>query len=195
VGKTWVAARLLLAARQAGLTVVARKPAQSFDPSDKAPTDAEVLAAATGEDALAVCRRERWYPVPFAPPMAADHLGLGPIRGEDLLAELTWPAGIDVGIVETAGGLRSPIAHDLDSAGLCASIRPNHVVIVADAGLGTIHGVRSAVAALAGVRYTVLLNRFDPGVEIHARNREWLARRDGVAVAVDIESLVATIPW
>ena len=34
VGKTWVAARLLIDLRAAGVTVAARKPAQSFDPDD-----------------------------------------------------------------------------------------------------------------------------------------------------------------
>ena len=34
VGKTWVSAHLLATLRAAGLTVAARKPAQSFDPAD-----------------------------------------------------------------------------------------------------------------------------------------------------------------
>jgi dethiobiotin synthetase len=60
------------------------------------------------------------------------------------------------------------------------------VLVVADAGLGTIHAVRSTVAALGplGVPHTVLLNRFDGG-ELHDWNRRWLAERDGMDVVVD----------
>ena len=75
VGKTWVSAHVLAALRADGVSVAARKPLQSFDPDDAAPTDAAVLAAATGEDPHDVCPSEGWYPVPMAPPMAAEVLG------------------------------------------------------------------------------------------------------------------------
>jgi len=76
VGKTWVSAAVLRLARAQGLSVAARKPAQSFAP-DQGPDqrDAYLLAAATGEPADVVCRPERSYPVPMAPPMAAEALG------------------------------------------------------------------------------------------------------------------------
>src|SRR5690606_37163555 len=74
IGKTWAAQRLLLQARERGLRVAARKPAQSFVAGEQS-TDAELLAAASGEAAEEVCPRHRWYPVPMAPPMAADVLG------------------------------------------------------------------------------------------------------------------------
>ena len=72
IGKTWVAARLARDLRATGYEVIARKPAQSFDPGDSS-TDAHVLAAATGEEPSMVCPRHRWYPAAMAPPMAADH--------------------------------------------------------------------------------------------------------------------------
>ena len=72
VGKTWVAAAALTSARRAGLSVAARKPAQSAEPDDPAPSDADVLAVATGEDPLAVCPAHRHYAVAMAPPMAAE---------------------------------------------------------------------------------------------------------------------------
>ncbi len=49
VGKTWFAAVTLGLLRSRGTAVAARKPVQSFDP-DERPRDADVLAAATGED-------------------------------------------------------------------------------------------------------------------------------------------------
>jgi dethiobiotin synthetase len=194
VGKTWVACRLLEHLRAAGVAVAARKPAQSFDPPGTAPappTDADLLAAASGEAPHDVCPPHRWYPRPLAPPMAADVLGLGPIALDDLAGELRWPDGVALGLVETAGGARSPIAHDGDGADLAHRLVADLAVLVADAGLGTIHSVRAAAAGLAPLPVVVVLNRYDAGDELHAANRAWLAARDGFDVVTDIAGLVA----
>ena len=74
VGKTWVTCGLLHGLRQRGVPVAARKPAQSFA-EDGRPTDAELLAAASGQDPWDVCPAHRWYPAAMAPPMAAAALG------------------------------------------------------------------------------------------------------------------------
>jgi dethiobiotin synthetase len=189
VGKTWVSAALLRSLAAGGHRVAARKPAQSFDPADPpAATDAAVLARATGQRPEAVCPTERWYPVAMAPPMAAEVLGRPSFTVAQLAAELDWGAGVAmaVGLVETAGGVRSPQAADGDAVDLGRLLRPDLVVLVADAGLGTINGVRLAVEALAGVPapVVVVLNRFDPADDLHCRNRAWLADRDGLAVLV-----------
>src|SRR5437764_4335932 len=151
VGKTWVAARLADALRARGRAVAARKPAQSFAPTEAGQTDAEVLAAASGEAPETVCPRHRWYEVAMAPPMAADALGRPPIEITELAAETVFPDGIDVGLVETAGGVRSPLAHDGDTVDLIALLKPDAIVLVADAGLGTLNAVLLSYAALAPV--------------------------------------------
>jgi len=69
VGKTWVTCGLLHGLRQRGVPVAARKPAQSFA-QDGRPTDAELLAAASGQAPWDVCPAHRWYPAAMAPPMA-----------------------------------------------------------------------------------------------------------------------------
>ncbi len=191
VGKTWVAHRLLAAARASGLSVAARKPVQSFDPADGSPTDAEVLAAATGETPSAVCPTDRWYPVPLAPPMAVERLApeRSPLLLNDLLGGCAWPSpALDLGLVETVGGVRSPVAHDADSAQLVAALGPDAVALVADAGLGTINAVRLSVAALASetdAAVHVLLNRFDATEPMHNENLAWLREHDGIdAIAV-----------
>ena len=59
VGKTWVGAALARDLREAGWVVGARKPVQSFEPDDPAPTDAACLAAATGESP----QKPEWQPM------------------------------------------------------------------------------------------------------------------------------------
>jgi dethiobiotin synthetase len=186
VGKTWVAARLLDDLRAAGRRVAARKPAQSFEPDDDPATrDAAVLGAASGESAEDVCPPHRWFDVAMAPPMAAEWLGRPPFTIQDLTSELRWPADpVDVGLVETAGGVRSPLAADGDCLALCTALGPDVVVLVADAGLGTINAVRLTVDALSALSFAlvVVLNRFDAAVGLHTRNREWLQVRDALRV-------------
>ena len=192
VGKTWMAAAVLARLRDAGLRVGARKPAQSFD-AGEGPTDADVLAAATGEAPHDVCPPHRWYARALAPPMAADALGAPPFTVGDLLDELRWPGGVDVGLVEGAGGPRSPIAADGDNVTLAASIAPDLVLLVADAGLGTINAVRMSVAAFGERQVVVVLNRFDEHDPLHRRNRDWLTCRDGFDVVTGVEAAAARI--
>jgi dethiobiotin synthetase len=196
VGKTWVAAALARRARAEGHRVAARKPAQSFAAAAAAgpdapcePTDAEVLAAATGEAPTDVCPAHRWYSRAMAPPMAADALGAPPIMLDALLGELVWPAATTFGLVETAGGVRSPIAHDGDNAELAHRLAPDLALLVADAGLGTINAVRLAVSALAPLPVVVVLNRFDPREDLHRRNRAWLEDHDGLTLVVDTAAI------
>jgi dethiobiotin synthetase len=187
VGKTWVGAALLEHWLALGCAVAARKTAQSYE-EGSGPTDAEVLAAASGEPPERVCPPHRWYPVAMAPPMAAEVLGRPSFSIADLVRELEWDAGLDIGLLEGAGGVRSPQADDGDLCDVAAAVRPDATVVVADAGLGTIAAVRHAVNALADGSGTdrtgieVVLNRFDPDSELHRRNLDWLRTRDGLRV-------------
>jgi dethiobiotin synthetase len=183
IGKTWVAARLLTQLRAAGLQVAARKPAQSFGPADEpAGRDATVLGAATDEPPEQVCPPHRWYETAMAPPMAAEALRRPPFTIGDLVDELVWrPEAVDIGLVETAGGLRSPLAADGDCLDYCTALDPDVVVLVADAGLGTINSVRLTLDALGPLASSsvVVLNRFDDHNGLHRRNLAWLRDRDG----------------
>ena len=125
----------------------------------------------------------------MAPPMAADVLGRGSFTVAELVEELAWPpVQVDVGLVESAGGVRSPQAHDGDAVDLLRALGPDLVLLVADAGLGTINAVRLSDGALAGggldgaADVVVVLNRFDGGNDLHVRNRRWLAEQDGLCV-------------
>lgn len=197
VGKTWVAAHLLRDLRAEGVEVSARKPAQSFGPEDRT-TDAHVLGAATGEDPTDVCPRHRWYTVPMAPPMAADALGRPPFTIADLVAETVWPIPSPrFGLLETAGGVRSPQAADGDAITLIEELQPDVVLLVADAGLGTINDVRLSLEAIDRGAHVatplVLLNRFDPGDDLHRRNRSWLTGALDVEVLSSMPALVSRL--
>jgi len=188
VGKTWVGATLARDLQTRGVRVAARKPVQSFEPN-VGPTDADVLAAATGEAPRDVCPPHRWLSVPMAPPMAADALGLPPVSLADLLGEVRWPDGTDVGLLEGVGGPRSPIADDGDTVDLAEHADADLVVLVADAGLGTVNAVRLSAAAFGGRPVVVILNRFDDGDDLHRRNRDWLIKEDGLTVVTDVGDL------
>lgn len=190
VGKTWTGGQVLARLRAAGVSVAARKPAQSAEADDPGPSDAQVLAEATGEPADAVCPPHRSYTVAMAPPMAADALGLAVPSIDELLDELTWPdPPVAVGWLETVGGPRSPIASDGDAVTLAERLDPDLIVLVADAGLGTINAVLSSLACFGDRRAVVLLNRFDADDDLHRRNLEWLRTRERLEVAVDPEAL------
>lgn len=179
VGKTWVGARL---APLLGAT--AWKPVQSYQPGT-GPTDAEVLAAATGQDPHEVCPPHRWYPLPLAPPEAADELGRPRIGIDELAAEA--PESDGPVVIEGAGGPRSPLAHDGDTVTLAAIVDPALIVLVSHAGLGAINDVRLSAAAFDDVApLAVFLNRFDAGDLVHRRNLDFLSR-DGFHVVTDLE--------
>jgi dethiobiotin synthetase len=195
-----VSVELARALRRRGLAVAARKPAQSFAEGDPGPTDADLLAAATGEPVSTVCPPQRSYPIAMAPPMAAAALG----RPAPTIAELTdrlWeeaagtgaggePARpIDIGLVEPAGGLRSPLAADGDSLTLADAVGSDLLVLVADAGLGAINVIRLCVDAMDTRPFVVHLNRFDDDDAVHRANLEWLRGADGLPVTVTIEAL------
>ncbi len=208
VGKTWVSSQLLRELRARGLTVAVRKPAQSFDTDAEGArlggaTDAEILGAASGEDPDEVCHPFRSYHRAMAPPMAAEALGLPPFTVDDLIEELVWPAGrVQVGVVEMAGGVRSPQAADGDTTEVITGVAPDLVLLVADAGLGTLNGVRMSMDALRTVTgaepeipVVVVLDRFDGHHDIHRRNRQWLADRlrYPVVVAPGEEAVLADL--
>jgi dethiobiotin synthetase len=180
VGKTWVGGAVLTELRRRGRTVAACKPVQSFDPGGDGPLDAEVLAAATGQHPDEVCPPARTYGAAMAPPMAAAALG----RPCPTLAELLPTATTELLWVEGVGGPRSPIAADGDGIDLCAALAPDLVVLVADAGLGTINAVVLSIEPLRGLGQepVVVLNRYDDADDLHRRNRAWLVERLGIDV-------------
>ena len=191
VGKTWVTARLLESLRRDGHAVAARKPVQSFDDEDPT-TDAEILAAASGEDVDLVSPRHRWYELPLAPPIAAEALGRPPIALDDLVRELRLP-GDGLVFVEGVGGPRSPLADDGDTVELAEALEPDLVVVVAGPELGTINATTLAAEAFGDCPLLVFLNRYDDSIADHVRNRDWLVEASGLSVTTNMEDLITEL--
>jgi dethiobiotin synthetase len=192
VGKTWAAAGLARLLRDSGQVVAACKPVQSYDPNEASPTDAAELAAATGQDPDEICPPAYSYPVPLAPPMAADKLGKVCPTLNEMASNCRFAPTVDVGLVEGVGGLYSPIASDGHNLDLIEIIDPDLVIVVASAELGGIHDTTACTLPLSAYRRVVFCNRFEPGTEVHVLNVGWLRDR-GLEVAVTLGELAGIV--
>ena len=141
-----------------------------------------------------MCPAHRWLPRAMAPPMAAEVLGLPQFTFASLATEITQSSPREgIVLVESVGGVRSPLAADGDTVALVAALRPALIVLVADAELGTLNLVRLSTEVLRPHRTVVYLNRFRPERELHPRNRDWLVTREGLEVVTDPEALAGVV--
>lgn len=146
VGKTVLAAALVLALRERGVRALGFKPVETGLEPGVSP-DSQLLAEASGER-LAVARPFLQLAEPLAPAVAAGRAGvdlpLGQVaeRVRDLQA-----AGFRL-VVEGAGGLLVPLGRGWNAADLARACGLR-TVLVARAGLGTLNHVLLTVEALA----------------------------------------------
>ncbi|MGI8407393.1 MAG: ATP-dependent dethiobiotin synthetase BioD [Actinomycetota bacterium] len=190
VGKTWFISMIAAELRRAGIMVSARKPVQSFEPGDGS-TDAELLAAATGEDVQSVCPEHRSYPLALAPPIAAAVLDLEPIAMSDLVREIGFTPGA-LTFIEGVGGPLSPLADDGNSVDLCRGLDAQQVLLVSDSGLGCINRILLSAATFEEWPVMVALNRYDAADRTHRLNLDWL-REQGVDVVVGPHDVARSI--
>jgi dethiobiotin synthetase len=158
VGKTVVAAALVIALRARGVPALGFKPVETGVAAAEA-ADAAILAQAGGDEPLA--RPLLSLAEPLAPAVAAERAGLRvePASVDERVAQLR-ARGYRL-VVEGAGGARVPLAWGYDVLDL-ASRHGLEAVIVARAGLGTLNHVLLTVEALAARRVRlrgVVLNR------------------------------------
>jgi dethiobiotin synthetase len=164
VGKTVIAAALVLALRERRLRAVGWKPVETgVGPDEEG--DSDVLAKASGVDEPRARPLLR-LPEPLAPAVAADRAGtaLDVAAVEQRLQDLRG-RGYRV-VVEGAGGLLAPLAWGYTALDMADRLGLE-LVIVARAGLGTLNHVclTEQVARSRGVRVRgVVLN----GRTVHA---------------------------
>ena len=153
VGKTFIAAGLLRAARRAGLEVDALKPVLSgYSEADAAHSDAGVLLAAMGlaATAEAVARIAPWR---FAAPLSPNMAAAAENRTIDVAAVTAACraalAGPALTLVEGVGGVMVPLDDGHTVLDLMAALDiPS--VLVTGTGLGAISHCLTAVAGMAG---------------------------------------------
>jgi dethiobiotin synthetase len=186
VGKTVIAAALVLARRDRGLRALGFKPVESGLSDEEAP-DSAVLAAATATgDSLADPLLQLGEPL--APAVAADRAGraLDTNALERRIRDLRQ-AGFSL-VVEGAGGLLVPLAWGYTVLDL-ASRSGLVAVIVARAGLGALNQTQLTAEALRArgvpLRAVVLNGRGDPPDLAESTNPAALERLlPGVPVVV-----------
>ncbi|MCU1717771.1 dethiobiotin synthase [Pseudomonas sp. 5P_3.1_Bac2] len=150
IGKTTIAAGLLHAARQAGLSTAAAKPVASGCQLTAQGLRNDDALALLGECTLAL-RYEEVNPVAFAPPIA-PHLAARDIGVNLDVASLLAPVQAivakqaDFTLVEGAGGWRVPLAGQQTLADLAIALKLP-VILVVGVRLGCInHALLSAEA-------------------------------------------------
>ena len=121
--------------------------------------------------------------------MAATALGFPSFTIADLVDEIEWPRGAHLGIVEGVGGIRSPLADDGDTLDLLDVLRPDLVVVVAEARLGAINTIRLTTDALRPHPFVVHINRYDSGDELQVDNVRWLTERCQMVVTTTTADL------
>jgi dethiobiotin synthetase len=150
VGKTHVSACLLAFARSRGLRAAAYKPVATGVTSEC--TDCAEHAAALGAPYVPPTYA---YARPVSPHLAAREEG----RPIDLavIEERATRLSPDAGtlLVETAGGLFSPLSDTRTNADLVLRLLPASVLLVAPDRIGVLHDVGAAVRAAKGVGLTV----------------------------------------
>jgi dethiobiotin synthetase len=196
VGKTMVAAALLLALRERGERTVGFKPAETgLVPGE--PADSDVLAEACGIDEPLAAPLLR-LAEPLAPALAAERAGES---FDPMVAEARVSALRDLGytvVVEGAGGITVPLAWDYTALDLAARTGLS-AIVVGRAGLGTLNHCVLTVAALRGrgvpVHAIVLNGAEDPLDLAELTNPAALARLLPDVPILVLPRFVEDAPW
>lgn len=177
VGKTYVACRALEALGSAGHDVVAVKPVESGCSGD-GEEDGVLLARATGQAApTAALQRLR---TPVTPALAAERENI-PLDHERWCQTIRkLDEDHELVVVETAGGVLSPMTWTYNAIDLAVQVSAK-TVVVAPNRLGTINHVLLTLRALDTARIPTLgvaLSATEDDDEATASNLEALRRLD-----------------
>lgn len=151
VGKTFVTSALLVGLRNRGQAVVGLKPIESGY-NDAGASDAEALFAASGSPVGLNWRPRYALAAPVSPHLAARQHGVN-IEIEEVVrwVEFNTTAATappsEVALVESAGGLFSPLSAMTTNLDLIRRLEPCAWILVAPNRLGVLHDVGAAVRA------------------------------------------------
>lgn len=138
IGKTEVSESLLRGAAAAGFKAVGLKPVLTGDDS---PDDAERLASAAGP----IVRPLYQFAPPVSPHVAAREAGA--VISIPAIERWVSSHARDVTVVETAGGMLSPLSDATTNLDLAVALAPESAVLVTSARLGVLHNVAAAILA------------------------------------------------
>ncbi|BBA95370.1 putative dethiobiotin synthetase [Actinacidiphila reveromycinica] len=153
VGKTVATAAVAAASLAQGLSVAVLKPAQT-GVAEGEPGDAAEVARLAGEVTAVELAR---YPEPLAPATAARRSGRPAVTPEEIAeAAAKLSAVHDVVLVEGAGGLLVRYDEKDSTLADAASLLHAGVLLVAQAGLGTLNATALTAEAMRTRRITCL---------------------------------------
>ncbi|MEV5610081.1 dethiobiotin synthase [Streptomyces sp. NPDC052225] len=146
IGKTVTTAALAAVAVRAGRSVAVLKPAQTgVAPGEPGDVDEVVRLAGDAVTPVELAR----FPEPLAPGTAAARAGLDPVRPAHVAeAAQKLAASHDLVLVEGAGGLLVHFDERGSTLADAARLLGAPVVVVAQAGLGTLNAVQLTAEAL-----------------------------------------------
>ncbi|MFJ8822417.1 dethiobiotin synthase [Streptomyces sp. NPDC102467] len=146
IGKTVTTAAVAAAAVRAGRSVAVLKPAQTgLAPGEPGDVDEVVRLAGPAVTPVELGR----YPEPLAPGTAAARAGLAPVRPAHVAeAAEKLAASHDLVLVEGAGGLLVHFDAQGSTLADAARLLGAPVLVVAQAGLGTLNSVQLTAEAL-----------------------------------------------
>ncbi|MYW63566.1 ATP-dependent dethiobiotin synthetase BioD [Streptomyces sp. SID8379] len=146
IGKTVTTAALAAVAVRAGRSVAVLKPAQTgVAPGEPGDVDEVVRLAGDRVTGLELGR----YPEPLAPGTAAARAGLAPVRPAQVAEAVgKLAASHDLVLVEGAGGLLVHFDAEGSTLADAARLLGAPVLVVAQAGLGTLNSVQLTAEAL-----------------------------------------------
>ncbi len=192
VGKTYVVALLTRALRRAGLDTLALKPICSGDR-----TDAEILRAASDDEASLDEVNPLWFSAPIAPLLAARAEG----REVAIPALAEWFGRVSAGrksvLVEGAGGWLAPVTSGGTVSTLCCALGLP-VILVAANRIGCVNHVLLTLESIRAHGQTcqgIILNSL-PGASDQAMstNRSLLEEFTDVPILFEISARQSEIP-
>lgn len=191
VGKTYVTALIAKLLRDAGIDAGYYKAAVSgvsFDATGAIESDATFVAKAAGIPEAHEQMVSYTYRTPVSPHLAArlegNPVSMGRIRGDFTHACERH----DYVLMEGSGGIVCPLRHDDDARIALDDVVRDlglPVLLVADAGLGTLNALATTMAYLerAGLEAVgIVLNRFKAGDAMHEDNRAMAEELCGIPV-------------